>query len=111
MADYEARCMKCKKNVKVKDPQQVEIKKGTWAVKGTHAECGTKLINSVNDKLIIKAKMANLVIKSNLKKAVSGLRIASDFADALNKVVEELIKKAGERAKANKRTTLMPQDL
>ena len=55
--------------------------------------------------------MANLVIKSNLKKAANGLRIASDFADALNKVVEELIKKAVERSKANKRTTIMPQDL
>ena len=50
MVDYEARCMKCKKNVKVKDPQQVEIKKGTWAVRGTHAECGTKVFRIIGKK-------------------------------------------------------------
>jgi DNA-directed RNA polymerase subunit RPC12/RpoP len=43
MADIEARCMKCKKNVKVKDPKSVEIKKGTWAVKGVCPHCGTKV--------------------------------------------------------------------
>ena len=55
--------------------------------------------------------MVNLIIKSNLKKVITELRVASDFSDALNKVAEEIIKKAVERAKANKRTTVMPQDL
>ena len=53
-----------------------------------------------------------LVVKSNIKKVLpEGMRIASDFASALNKVVEELIKKAAERAKANHRTTVMAHDL
>lgn len=47
MADYNARCMKCKKEVSVADPQVVEIKgKGgstRRAVKGKCAACGTKV--------------------------------------------------------------------
>jgi len=52
-----------------------------------------------------------LVVKAKVKEFAKGMNVAGDFAEALNKVVEELIKKAVERAKANKRTTVMPQDL
>lgn len=55
--------------------------------------------------------MANLIIKSNLKEVVKDMRVSSDLIDALNKKVEEILKKAAERAKANKRTTIMPHDL
>lgn len=55
--------------------------------------------------------MANLIIKSNLKKAVKELRISIGLAEALNKKVEEILQKAVERAKANHRTTVLPQDL
>lgn len=50
--------------------------------------------------------MPELVIKSKIKKIVK-LRISKDLPQALDKKVEELLKKAEERAKANHR----PQDL
>ncbi|MBW2978605.1 hypothetical protein KY304_00660 [Candidatus Woesearchaeota archaeon] len=43
MADYEGRCMKCKKQVKIKDPKKVVMKNGMEAVKGTCGKCGTKV--------------------------------------------------------------------
>ena len=52
-----------------------------------------------------------LVIKSKLRDAVKGLRVAGDLAEALNKKVEAMLKEAAERAKANHRGTVMPQDL
>lgn len=55
--------------------------------------------------------MTNLVIKSNLKQVIKELRISVDLAEALNKKVEEILKQAVERAKANHRTTVLPQDL
>ncbi len=55
--------------------------------------------------------MANLIIKSNIKECVSELNVASDVADALNKKVEQLLKEASERAKANGRRTLQARDL
>ncbi len=55
--------------------------------------------------------MANLIIKSNLKQVVKELRISANLAQELDKKIEEILKRAVERAKANKRTTVMPQDL
>ena len=55
--------------------------------------------------------MAELIVKSKIKSAVSGLNVASDVAQALNKTVEEILKKAAERAKANNRRTLQAKDL
>lgn len=55
--------------------------------------------------------MADLyVVRSKIKDATE-LNVASEFADALSKVVEAKIKKAEERAKANGRKTLKPCDL
>lgn len=57
-------------------------------------------------------KTPKLVIRYNLRKILpEDIRLGADVPDALNKVVEEIIKKAVERVRANKRTTLMPQDL
>ena len=39
----EARCMKCKKQVEIKDPQNVTMKNGLKAVKGVCPDCGTKV--------------------------------------------------------------------
>lgn len=53
-----------------------------------------------------------IIVKSNLKKVLpEGMRLSSDFVVALEKKVEEIIKAAVERAKANHRTTVMPQDI
>lgn len=39
----EARCMKCKKSVEVKNPEDVVMKNGMKAVKGVCPVCGTKV--------------------------------------------------------------------
>jgi len=39
------------------------------------------------------------------------MRISDTFPQALSKEVEQLIKKAVSRAKANRRKTIQPQDL
>lgn len=50
--------------------------------------------------------------KSRVKEAVSeGFRVSQDFIEALNEHVKELIKKAEDRAKRNKRKTLKGHDL
>jgi len=56
--------------------------------------------------------MADLIVKSRIKSNVpEGMRISVDLADALDKKAEQILKKAAERAQANKRTTIMVQDL
>lgn len=55
--------------------------------------------------------MVELVVKSKIKDAVKGLRVSGNLAEALNKKIEELLRAAAERTKANKRGTVMPQDL
>jgi histone H3/H4 len=53
-----------------------------------------------------------MIIKSNLKKAIpKEMRLSIKVADALNKKADQIMKKAAERAKANKRTTILPQDV
>lgn len=55
--------------------------------------------------------MVNLVIKSNIKKVAKKINIATDVADALNKRVEQIIKEAVARARANSRKTLQGKDI
>ncbi len=55
--------------------------------------------------------MVELVIKSKIKEVIKELRVSANLADALNKKIEEILKKAEERARANHRTTVLPQDL
>ena len=55
--------------------------------------------------------MTDLIVKSKIKAAVNGLNVSSDVPDALNEKVEELLQKAAERAKANRRRTLQARDL
>ena len=43
----EARCMKCKKQVEIKNPQDVTMKNGLKAVKGVCPDCGTKVFRIV----------------------------------------------------------------
>jgi len=60
----------------------------------------------------------NLIIKSNIRKKVKELdkdgsigNVAEEVEEALDKKVEEVLKKAIERAKANQRKTLQARDL
>ena len=43
----QARCMKCKKQVEIKDEQETVLKNGMKAVKGVCPECGTKVFKIV----------------------------------------------------------------
>ena len=54
--------------------------------------------------------MAKLIVTSKVK-STSSLRVSGNFADALDKRVEAIIKTAEERAKANGRATLRPCDI
>ena len=55
--------------------------------------------------------MTEIIIKSKLKEVIKELRVSASLAEALNKKVEKILKEAEERAKANHRTTVLPQDL
>jgi len=56
--------------------------------------------------LVIRSKIDELTVHEGKKMSVS-----SDFHEKLNKVVEELVKKACDRAKSNSRNTIMARDL
>lgn len=43
----EARCMKCRKQVKIKNPEEVIMKNGLAAVKGVCPDCGTKVFRII----------------------------------------------------------------
>ncbi len=55
--------------------------------------------------------MAELIVKSKIREAVKDMNIASDVPDRLNLKVENLLKDAADRAKANGRRTLQARDL
>lgn len=52
-----------------------------------------------------------LVVKSKIKEHADDLNVSSDFAEALDETVKELIKKAVKRAKDNGRKTIQARDL
>ena len=52
-----------------------------------------------------------LVVRSKIKGVAEGLNVAGNFAVALSAKVEELIKAAAARAKANNRKTVQDKDL
>lgn len=43
----EARCMKCKKQVEVKDPKDVVMKNGMKAISGVCSDCSTKVFKII----------------------------------------------------------------
>ena len=53
----------------------------------------------------------SLIVKSNIKSVIGEVNLGGDFADALNQKVEQLIKDACDRAKANNRKTVMAKDI
>mgnify|MGYP001566898902 CR=1 FL=1 len=46
----QARCMKCKKQVDIKDPSNVIMKNGMRALKGVCPKCGTKVFRILGKK-------------------------------------------------------------
>ena len=60
----------------------------------------------------MKNKNNHLVVRFNLKKILpEDIRLGSKVADALDELIKKKVEKAAERARANKRTTILPQDL
>ena len=62
--------------------------------------------------------MAGIIVKSQIRKVVKNLdtegkvpNVADEVESALDKKVEEILKQAIERAKANQRRTLQARDL
>ncbi|MBI4896462.1 MAG: DUF1931 domain-containing protein [Candidatus Aenigmarchaeota archaeon] len=57
--------------------------------------------------------MANYVVESKVKALIKTLDMncAGDFCDALDKVVEDAVKKAADRSKSNDRKTVRNGDL
>jgi histone H3/H4 len=53
----------------------------------------------------------SLIVKAKIKDVAKDVNVAGDFAEALNKKVEELVMAAVERAKANGRKTVQARDL
>lgn len=52
-----------------------------------------------------------LVVKAKIKDISGDYNVSGDFAEALNKEVEALVKKACSRAEANNRKTVMAKDI
>jgi histone H3/H4 len=55
--------------------------------------------------------MADLIVKAAVKDALNDMNVASDFYDALDDEVQELIDDAARRAKENDRKTAQARDL
>ena len=55
--------------------------------------------------------MTDLIVKSAVKDALDDFSVSSDFYDALNDEVEELLDDAARRAEENDRKTVQPRDL
>lgn len=46
----EARCMKCRTNMEMKEPKEVTMKNGMQALSGTCHKCGTKMFKITGKK-------------------------------------------------------------
>ncbi len=55
--------------------------------------------------------MADLVVKAAVKNTLDDKNVASDFYDALDERVDELLEEAATRAEQNDRKTVQPRDL
>ncbi len=55
--------------------------------------------------------MADLIVKAAVKEELDDRNVSSDFYEALNEEVEELLDDAARRAEGNDRKTVQPRDL
>jgi histone H3/H4 len=53
----------------------------------------------------------SIVVKAKIKEIAGTFNVAADFNDALAKRVEQMVRDAIERAKSNKRRTVMAKDI
>jgi hypothetical protein len=90
-------------------------KKATGAAKKATgaAKKATRTAKKATKKAVAAATGGNVVVASKVKEAIRGqdVRMSSEFVDALNEHVNEVIARATERAKSNGRSTVRPGDL
>ncbi|AHG02550.1 DNA-binding protein [Halobacterium sp. DL1] len=55
--------------------------------------------------------MADLIVKAAVKEELNDKNVASDFYQALDEEVSELLEDAADRAESNGRKTVQPRDL
>lgn len=55
--------------------------------------------------------MSELIVKAAVKEAVGEKNVSSEFYEALDEEVGELLDRVSERAEANGRKTVQPRDL
>ena len=55
--------------------------------------------------------MASTIVKAAVKDELSEMNVSSDFYDALEENVNELLEEAAQRAEDNDRKTVQPRDL
>ena len=55
--------------------------------------------------------MTDLIVKAAVKDELSDMNVSSDFYDALDEEVSELLEDAAQRAGDNDRKTVQPRDL
>jgi histone H3/H4 len=55
--------------------------------------------------------MANTIVKAAVKDELSDMNVSSDFYDALDEDVSEVLEDAAQRASDNDRKTVQPRDL
>lgn len=55
--------------------------------------------------------MVKLIVAGNIRKAAKKINISADVPAALNKKIEQIIKEAVQRARANSRKTLQGKDI
>lgn len=55
--------------------------------------------------------MTDLIVKSGVKEALANHNVSADLYDALDEKVTEMLEEAAQRADANDRKTVQPQDL
>ena len=53
----------------------------------------------------------SIVVKAKIKEVVGNYQVSSDYVNALDRVVRDVIKNSIERAEANHRRTVMAKDL
>lgn len=65
----------------------------------------------INGPGIFPTRMADLIVKAAVKEALNEKNVSSEFYDALDDEVAELLADAADRAEANGRKTVQPRDL
>ena len=58
-----------------------------------------------------EAGMANTIVKAAVKEHLADQNVSSDFYDALDNEVSDLLEDAAQRAEDNDRKTVQPRDL